>query len=279
VSAPASERRGWVDHTHPGLSISRQCALLGVSRSSVYYTPNRSESEENLALMRLIDEEYLRHPFYGVPRITHWLNSRGLEVNHKRVARLMRVMGLQATLPGPHTSKPHPEHTIYPYLLRDLAITEPDAVWCADITYIPMWRGFMYLVAVMDWYSRYVLTWELSNTLEAGFCTHALERALEGACPAIFNTDQGSQFTSAEFTGALLDRDVRISMDGRGRALDNVFIERLWRSVKYEDIYLREYADGHVLHEGLSAYFQFYNHERPHDGLGKRTPAYVYQNG
>jgi len=179
VSAPASERRGWVDHTHPGLSISRQCALLGVSRSSVYYTPNRSESEENLALMRLIDEEYLRHPFYGVPRITHWLNSRGLEVNHKRVARLMRVMGLQATLPGPHTSKPHPEHTIYPYLLRDLAITEPDAVWCADITYIPMWRGFMYLVAVMDWYSRYVLTWELSNTLEAGFCTHALERALE----------------------------------------------------------------------------------------------------
>ncbi len=279
LSAPASDRRGWVEHTHPGLSISRQCALLLVSRSSVYYTPNTGESQENMTLMRLIDEEYLRHPFYGVPSITHWLRCQGHLVNHKRVARLMRVMGLQATVPGPHTSKPHPEHTIYPYLLRDLVVSVPDAVWCADITYIPMRRGFMYLVAVMDWYSRYVLTWELSNTLEAGFCTHALERALAGASPAIFNTDQGSQFTSAEFTGALLDRGVRISMDGRGRALDNVFIERLWRSVKCEDIYLHEYADGHELHHGLSKYFQFYNHERSHDSLGKQTPAYVYASG
>lgn len=279
LSAPASNRRGWVDLTHPGLSISRQCALLNVSRSSVYYTPNLTESEENLALMRLIDEEYLRHPFYGVPRITHWLNSQGLSVNHKRVARLMRLMGLQATVPGPHTSRPHPEHTIYPYLLRDLAITEPDAVWCADITYIPMSRGFMYLVAVMDWYSRYVLAWELSNTMETGFCVDVLERALGKARPAIFNTDQGSQFTSESFTGTLLNSDVLISMDGRGRALDNVFIERLWRSVKYEEIYLHAYADGHVLHAALTRYFEFYNHDRPHEGMEMRTPANVYCNG
>lgn len=279
LSAPASDRRGWVDHTHPGLSISRQCALLDVSRSSVYYTPNASESLENLALMGLIDEEYTRHPFFGVPKITHWLNEQGYGVNDKRVARLMRVMGLRATVPGPHTSTPHPEHTIYPYLLRDLVISVPDAVWCADITYIRMPRGFMYLVAVMDWFSRYVLAWELSNTLEAGFCRSALERALEGACPAIFNTDQGSQFTSSEFTGALLARDVRISMDGRGRAMDNIFIERLWRTVKYEDIYLREYVDGRGLHHGLSTYFHFYNHERPHDSLGRQTPARVYASG
>jgi putative transposase len=244
----------------------------------VYYSPNTSESEENLAVMRLIDEKYLRHPFYGVPRMTHWLKSQGLAVNHKRVARLMGVMGLQATLPGPHTSQPHPEHKIYPYLLRDLAITAPDAVWCADITYIPMRRGFMYLVAVMDWFSRYVIAWDVANTMEAAFCVDALNRALAQGAPGIFNTDQGSQFTSAEFTGALLALDVRISMDGRGRALDNVFIERLWRSVKYEDIYLHAYVDGHALHAGLSRYFAFYNHERPHDGLGKRTPAHVYQN-
>ena len=191
----------------------------------------------------------------------------------------MRVMGLQAAVPGPHTSKPHPKHIIYPYLLRDLIVSVPDAVWCADISYIPMRRGFMYLVAVMDWFSRYVLTWELSNTLEAGFCTNALERALVSAQPAIFNTDQGSQFTSAEFTGTLLKRDVRISMDGRGRALDNVFIERLWRTVKYEEIYLHEYEDGHALHDGLSKYFHFYNHERSHDSLGKQTPALVYASG
>lgn len=279
MSAPAFDRRGWVEHTHPGLSISRQCALLEVSRSSVYYTPNMSESEENLALMALIDEEYTRHPFFGVPKITHWLKCQGHGVNHKRVARLMRVMGLQATVPGPHTSKAHPEHKIYPYLLRNLIVSVPNAVWCADITYIPMRRGFMYLVAVMDWFSRYVLTWELSNTLEASFCTHALERALESAQPAIFNTDQGSQFTSAEFTGALLARDVHISMDGRGRALDNVFIERLWRTVKYEEIYLHEYEDGHALHARLSEYFHFYNHERSHDSLGNQTPARVYDSG
>lgn len=227
--------------------------------------------------MRRIDELYMRHPYYGVPRMTLCLNDQGHAVNHKRVARLMGLMGLQATLPGPHTSKPHPEHRIYPYLLRDLAVTAPDEVWCADITYVPMQCGFMYLVAVMDWYSRCVLTWDVSNSMESGFCVNALKRALKKARPGIFNTDQGSQFTSESFTGVLDRNDVRISMDGRGRALDNVFIERLWRSVKYEDIYLRDYADGHALHAGLSRYFRFYNHERPHSALENRTPAQVYR--
>jgi len=243
----------------------------------VYYTPNTSESEENLALMRLIDEKYLDKPDYGVPRMTWWLSKAGHCVNHKRVARLMRVMGLQAVLPGPHTSRPHPEHTIYPYLLRGMEILARDEVWCTDITYVPMRHGFMYLVAVMDWYSRYVITWDLSNSMEVGFCVAALKGALATGTPGIFNTDQGSQFTSEDFTAPLLEREVRISMDGRGRALDNVRIERLWRSVKYEDIYLREYTDGHELYAGLSRYFQYYNHERPHSGLGMETPASCYE--
>lgn len=223
--------------------------------------------------MRLIDAQYLKTPFYGVPRITLKLNKQGCRVNRKRVARLMRVMGLQATVPGPHTSTPHPEHAIYPYLLRGLPILAPRQVWCADITYIPMLRGFLYLVAVMDWFSRFVIAWELSNTLESGFCVAALTRALKTATPEIFNTDQGRQFTSEEHTAALSKAGVRISMDGRGRALDNVFIERLWRTVKYEDIYLREYADGRALHAGITRYFRFYNHERPHSALQNRTPA------
>lgn len=243
----------------------------------MYYTPNTSESLENLALMRRIDEQYLKRPYYGVPRMTLWLNEQGHWVNHKRVARLMGVMGLQATLPGPHTSRPHPEHQIYPYLLREMAVCAPNQVWCADITYVPMRRGFMYLVAVMDWFSRYVIAWDVSNTMEAGFCVSALKRALKTARPGIFNTDQGSQFTSDEFTGTLTKAQVRISMDGRGRALDNVFIERLWRSVKYEDIYLREYTDGHALRAGLARYFRFYNHERPHQGLENQTPASWYK--
>ena len=255
------------------MSIARQCALLHVARSSAYYTPCANESLENLALMRLIDEQYLKTPFYGAPRMTWWLNEAGHAVNHKRVARLMRVMGLQATLPGPHTSTPHPAHRIYPYLLRGMEIGAPCEVWCADITYIPMWRGFMYLVAVMDWFSRYVIAWDISNSLENGFCVTVLQRALRSARPVIFNTDQGCQFTSEEFTGTLARAGVRISMDGRGRALDNAFIERLWRSVKYEDIYLREYCDGHALHAGLTRYFRFYNHERPHSALANQTPA------
>jgi len=243
----------------------------------VYYTPNPSEPPENLALMRCIDEQYLKTPFYGVPRMTWWLNEQGYGVNHKRVARLMRVMGLQAALPGPHTSRPHPEHLIYPYLLRGMTISGPGEVWCADITYIPMPRGFMYLVAVMDWFSRYVIAWEISNTLESDFCVAALTRALETGRPRIFNTDQGSQFTSETFTGTLTRAEVRISMDGRGRALDNAFIERLWRSVKYEDIYLRDYADGGALHAGLTRYFRFYNHERPHSALDYHTPVFFHR--
>jgi putative transposase len=249
-----------------------------VPRSSAYYTPNISESVENLALMRRIDEQYLKTPFYGVPRMTFWLNEQGCGVNPKRIARLMNVMGLQATLPGPHTSKPHLEHRIYPYLLRGKEIVSPCEVWSADITYIPMRRGFMYLVAVMDWFSRYVIAWDVSNSMESGFCVATLKRALKKAQPGIFNTDQGSQFTSEEFTGTLANAGVRISMDGRGRALDNVFIERLWRSVKYEDIYLRDYADGHDLYAGLARYFNFYNYERPHSALENNTPASYYQN-
>lgn len=223
--------------------------------------------------MRLIDEQYLKTPFYGSPRMTWWLNQHGRGVNPKRIARLMRVMGLQATMPGPHTSKPHPEHVKYPYLLRGMEICAPCEVWSADITYIPMRRGFMFLVAVIDWFSRYVVAWDVSNSMEGSFCVTTLKRALKKARPNIFNTDQGRQFTSEEFTGTLMKADVRISMDGRGRALDNVFVERLWRSVKYEDIYLRDYPDGHALHAGLARYFRFYNHERPHSALDNCTPA------
>jgi putative transposase len=223
--------------------------------------------------MRRIDEQYLKTPFYGSPRMTWWLNQQGYGVNRKRVARLMDVMGLQATLPGPHTSRPHPEHTIHPYLLRGMEIRGPNEVWSADLTYIPMRRGFMYLVAVMDWFSRYVIAWNVSNSMETGFCVAALKCALKKAQPDIFNTDQGRQFTSEEFTGTLAKAGIRISMDGRGRALDNVFIERLWRSVKYEDIYLREYADGQALQAGLMRYFRFYNDERPHSALNYHTPA------
>lgn len=229
------------------LSIVRQCALAGLSRSSYYYEPLGTETEENLDLMRVIDRLYLKRPFYGAPRMTDWLRELGHRINHKRVERLMQVMGLQATLPGPHTSRGHPEHRIYPYLLRDLTFERPNQVWCADITYVAMRRGFLYLVAVLDWFSRYVLAWELSNTLEATFCVEALERV-----------------------------GVQISMDGRGRALDNVMVERLWRTVKYEDIYLRDYADGAEVRWGLGRYFRFYNTQRPHQGLGKRTPAEVH---
>lgn len=262
-----------------GLSISRQCALLEIPRSWAYYTPNTSESAQNLLVMRAIDELYMRKPDFGSPRMTDELRAHGLMVNRKRVERLMRKMGLQAVLPGPHTSRPHPDHTIYPYLLRGIEVGAPDEVWCSDITYIPMRKGFMYLVAVMDWYSRYVLSWDVSNTMEASFCVDVLLQALRLGRPGIFNTDQGSQFTSDEFTGTLANAEVRISMDGRGRALDNAFIERLWRTVKYEDIYLREYADGHGLYDGLAVYFEYYNHERRHSSLGKQTPAQCYEQG
>jgi putative transposase len=261
------------------LSVVRQCALVGLARSSYYYERMVTESAENLELMRLIDELYLRRPFYGSPRITDWLRDLGWQVNEKRVARLMRLMGLQAVVPGPHTSRPHPEHRVYPYLLRGLAIVAPDEVWCADITYIPMYRGFLYLVAVMDWFSRYVLAWELSNTLESGFCVVALNQALGRGRPGIFNTDQGAQFTSEDFTGSLEASGVRVSMDGRGRVMDNLFVERLWRTVKYEEVYLRDYADGIAARSGLAEYFHFYNTERRHQSLGRRTPEAVYFKG
>jgi len=226
--------------------------------------------------MRLIDEQYLRHPEYGYPRMTDWLQDQGHRVNHKRVARLMRIMGIQAITPGPHTSKPAPEHKIYPYLLRNVSIDQVGQVWSADITYIPMRSGFMYLVAVIDWYSRYVLAWELSNSMESLFCVDALNQALAQGYPEIFNTDQGSQFTSEAFTKVLLDRNITISMDGRGRALDNVFIERLWWTVKYEEIYPKFYEDGHVLYRGLKQYFDYYNKERKHSALDKQTPLEVF---
>lgn len=271
------EKRGWIEPRYPHMSISRQCDLLGMARSSWYYEPTRTESEENFRLMRLIDKLYPKRPFFGYPRMANWLRELGWNVNEKRVARLMCVMGLQVTLPRPHTSKPHPGHKVYPYLLKGLEIRAPNEVWCADITYVALMGGYMFLVAIMDWYSRYVLAWELSNTLESEFCVEALNRAIaDYGPPGISNTDQGSQFTSDGYIGVLKNAGVRISMDGRGRALDNAFIERLWRSVKYEDIYLRDYRDGTSAREGLTQYFRFYNTQRPHSSHGYRTPRQMH---
>jgi putative transposase len=267
-----------IEREHPRLSIARQCELLGLARSSYYYQPVAVDPAE-LALLRRIDEQYLRTPFFGSRQMRDWLRRGGEVVNRKRMRRLMRQLGLQGAVPGPHTSRPHPEHVIYPYLLGHLCIDRPNLVWSSDITYVPMARGYLYLVAVIDWYSRYVLAWALSNTLESAFCVEALEAALALSEPVVFNTDQGAQFTSDAFTGPLRARQILISMDGRGRALDNVFIERLWRTLKYEDIYLRDYADGHALHHGLECYFAFYNHARPHSALGGRTPAEVHGVG
>lgn len=277
MSLPQCTRRNWVEPS-PEYSIRRQCRLAGVSRTTHYYEP-AVETKENLLLMRLIDEQYLRHPEFGYPRMTDWLQDQGHRVNHKRVARLMRIMGIQAITPGPHTSKPAPEHKIYPYLLRNVGIDRVGQVWSMDITYIPMRSGFMYLAAVIDWYSRYVLAWELSNSMESLFCVDALKQALMQGYPEIFNTDQGAQFTSEAFTAVLLDRNITISMDGRGRALDNVFIERLWWTVKYEEIYPKSYEDGHVLHRGLKRYFDYYNKERKHSALDKQTPLEVFSPG
>ena len=265
-----------VDPKHGGLSITRQCRLVSIARSSYYYE-GRGESPLNLELLRLIDEQFLETPFYGSRQMTRWLRRNGYTVSRKRVRRLMRVLGLQAVFQRPRTSQPHPEHKIYPYLLRDLAITRPNQVWCADVTYIPLARGFLYLVAVMDWASRKVLSWRLSNTLEPSFCVEALEEALDRyGVPEIFNTDQGSQFTSLEFTGVLKDAGVRISMDGKGRWMDNVFIERLWRSLKYEQIYLAEYTTGSEARAGIGWWMDFYNERRPHSSLGDRTPEETY---
>jgi len=248
----------------------RQCALLGLARSTRYYRP-AGESAENLALMRRIDEQYLRTPFYGSRKMADVLG-----VNRKRVQGLMRRMGIEAIYPKRRTTWPAAGHQIYPYLLRNVLVTRPNRVWAGDITYVPLRHGFLYLVAVMDWYSRYVVSWRLSNTLEGSFCTEALDAALSFSTPEIFNSDQGSQFTASAFTSRLESCGVAISMDGRGRAIDNVFIERLWRSVKYEEVYLKDYADGWGAEASLAAYFHFYNHERIHQALAYRTPADVY---
>jgi putative transposase len=243
----------------------------------LYYQPV-GVSDEDLNLMKLIDHQYMATPFYGARKIAAWLKSERHNVNRKRVRRLMQLMGLKAIYRRPRTSKPAPGNKIYPYLLNGMEITRPNQVWCADITYIPMARGFLYMVVIMDWYSRYVLSWRLSNTLDADFCVEALKEALQKGRPDIFNTDQGAQFTSEEFTGILESKGVKISMDGRGSYSDNLFIERLWRTVKYEEVYLKSYRDGKEARDEIGEYFRFYNTTRPHQALGYRTPAELYGN-
>ena len=261
-----------------GLSLVRQCALAGVSRSSLYYSP-AGESAENLALMREIDEVHLKYPFYGVRQMRSHLRLGVVVVGVNRVRRLMRLMGLSAVQPPPGTSSPAPGHRVYPCLLGGVDVVEPDQAWCADITHIPVMSGFFYLVAVMDWATRRVLSWQLSNTMEVGFCLGALEDALRTGTPEIFNTDQGSQFTSLAFTQRVLSSGARMSMDGRGRFMDNIFIERLWRSLKYEAVYLHELEDGHHARQVVGSWIEFYNHARPHSSLHGRTPASVYLGG
>jgi len=267
-----------VELDHAEISVRRQCELLGVNRSGLYYQP-LSESVENLELMRLIDQEYTRRPFYGSRKMLRWLHEQGHEVGRHRVRRLMGLLGLEAVYPKPKLSQPDQGHKLYPYLLNGVEITRVNQVWSTDITYIRMAKGFLYLVAVMDWFSRFVLSWALSLTMELDFCLEALERALRWGRPEIFNSDQGSQFTSQKFTGVLAQRGVAISMDGRGRCLDNIFIERLWRSLKYEEVYLRDYTRVPEARSGISNWFRFYNHQRFHQSLDYRTPAAVFQAG
>lgn len=257
-------------------SVRRQCELLGLSRSSLYYEPV-GETNENLRLMRLIDKEYTAHPFYGSRRLTAWLMRQGEAVNRKRVQRLLRIMGLEAIYPKPRLSAAGRGHRIYPYLLRNTAVERRDQVWSADVTYVPMASGFMYLAATIDWYSRYVVAWRLSNTLDGSFCLEMLEEALSRGRPEVFNTDQGVQFTARAWTSRLESAGSAVSMDGRGRCLDNVFVERLWRAVKYEDVYIRGYEAVPELERGLCGYFRFYNKERPHQSLAYRTPEEVYR--
>ena len=269
-------KRALVEAAHPQLSVARQCQLLGLSRSTLYYQPAQ-QTQENLALMRLIDQEYTRCPFYGSRRWRAWLRDQGHQVNRKRVQRLMRLMGIEAIYPKPRLSVVDRQHKVYPYLLRGVAVVRPDQVWSADITYVPLSCGFMYLAATIDWYSRYVLAWRLSNTLDGSFCLEMLQEALSQGKPEVFNTDQGVQFTACAWTGCLESAGVAVSMDGKGRCLDNVFVERLWRSVKYEDIYLKGYQAVPPLQDGLAVYFPFYNEQRPHQALAYRTPAEVYR--
>jgi putative transposase len=266
--------RQLVEPGHAEISIRRQCELLGVSRAGLYAP--LGESQENLQVMRLLDEQYTRAPFYGSRKMTEWLRTKGFEINRKRVARLMELVGIEAVYPKPKLSQPGEDHKIYPYLLGGVEVSRINQVWSTDITYIRMAQGFLYLVAVMDWFSRYVLSWSLSLTMEIDFCLEALKRALRRGRPEIFNSDQGSQFTSQRFTGELQARKIAISMDGRGRCMDNIFIERLWRSLKYEEVYLKDYASVAEARIGIERYFRFYNQERLHQSLDYRTPAVLY---
>ena len=271
------ERRARVEPDDPEVSIRRQCGLLGLNRSTRYYVPAKVSAEET-ALMKAIDRIFTKWPFYGSRRIAFELRKLGHKVNRKRVQRPMRIMGLQALVPGPHTSRPHPEHKVYPYLLRRLDIDRPNQVWAADITYIPLESGWGYLMAIIDWHSRAVLAWRLSNTMTVDFCVDTLKDALgRYGKPEIFNSDQGAQFTSPEFTGVLQGAGVAISMDGKGRATDNIFVERLWRSLKYEDVYIRDYATLAQAQEGIANWIRFYNETRPHQALNNRTPMDVYR--
>ena len=277
-SMSRSIRRAMIDRDHQQLSLVRQCILLDVSRASVYYRPVPTRAED-LELMALMDRQYLKTPFYGSRKMKAWLLQQGHLVSRKRVRRLMRLMGLEAIYRRPNTSKPAPGHRIFPYLLKGVEVNRVDQVWAADITYIPMAKGFLYLVAIMDWHSRHVLAWKLSNTMDTSFCVAALEEALGKGRPEIFNTDQGSQFTSEAFTQTLQEQRVQVSMDGKGRYLDNIFVERLWRSIKYEEVYLKAYQTVAEARTGINAYLEFYNRQRPHQALGYRTPAEVYQHG
>ena len=276
MACSVEQKRQLIEPAHELLSLRRQCKLLGLARASLYYEP-RAESAENLWLMRLLDEQYTRTPFYGVEKMTAWLRAQGQQVNPKRVRRLLRLLGLEAIYPKPRLSLAAAGQQIYPYLLRGVPILHVNQVWSTDITYIRLLGGFVYLVAVIDWYSRYVLSWEVSTTMESDFCISALQRALHRDQPEIFNTDQGSQFTSTAFTGILKEHGISISMDGRGRALDNIFVERLWRSVKYEEVYLHDYEDVPQALAGLGKYFKFYNSERLHQALAYKTPESIYR--
>jgi putative transposase len=280
---PVAERQQWIS-PHKSIALTKQCVLLSLTRSVIYRQQKQRRNQGEIdardqLLLQLIDEEYTRHPFFGSRRMRIYLRGLGYRVNRKRVQRLMSVLGLEGMAPGPNTSKAHPQHKVYPYLLRGLDIVRPNQVWSTDITYIRLPRGFVYLVAIIDWYSRKVLSWRLSNSMDASFCVDCLQEALTHfGKPEIFNSDQGSQFTSDAFTGVLIENSITISMDGRGRALDNIFVERLWRTVKYEDVYLKKYDSLPSLLLGLTEYFMFYNEVRPHQSLGYETPSTVYKN-
>jgi len=270
-----NQRQAMIDRDHHQLSLVRQCALLDVSRASVYYRPAPTRRED-LEMMALMDRQYLKTPFYGSRKMKAWLQGQGYQINRKKVRRLMRLMGLEAIYRRPNTSHPAPGHRVYPYLLKGVEVNRVNQVWAADITYIPMARGFLYLMAIMDWHSRYVLAWKLSNTLDTDFCVAALEEALGKGRPEIFNTDQGAQFTSEAFTGLLQEQGIQVSMDGKGRYQDNIFVERLWRSIKYEEVYLKAYQTVAEARAGINAYLEFYDQQRPHQALDYRTPAEVY---